>query len=194
MCRSAHTEVEWAKLKKNTTAPKPDLITCLLTATLYFLFWLFLPWHLLTTKYNKSILQGKKAEVCRMVLKTQTHAIISNTSCAEFCSCNYENTIKRAQKSCKNMFEVTPKLFKYCFLVLSSSVPFLLVSEHKSVAHSNLKICLSNDNLDLSTVISIEQFLPCSSFYPSSLQEGSSLGQASKEQYNIAQQLEVSVL
>lgn len=129
-----------------------------------------------------------------MVLKTQTHAIISNTSCTEFCSCNYENTIKRAQKSCKNMFEVTPKLFKYCFLVLSSSVPFLLVSEHKSVAHSNLKICLSNDNLDLSMVISIEQFLPCSSFYPSSLQEGSSLGQASKEQYNIAQQLEVSVL
>lgn len=87
------------------------------------------------------------------------------------------------------MFEVALKLFKYCFLVLSSSVPLLLVSEHKSVAHHNLKVCLSNDNLDLDRVISTDQFLPFSS-----LQEGSSLSQACKEQYNLTQQSEVCAL
>lgn len=52
----------------------------LLLATLYFLFCLFLPQHLLATKYNKSMLQEKKDEVCRMILRIQTHKIISNTS------------------------------------------------------------------------------------------------------------------
>lgn len=73
------------------------------------------------------------------------------------------------------------------------AVPSLLVNECKSVAHSDLKICLSNDNLDLSGVISTKQFLPCSFFPPPFLQEESSLGQASKEWCNLAQQSEVGI-
>lgn len=90
---------------------------------------------------------------------------------------------------------------KYYFLVLSSSehssavpskaIPSLLVAECKSVAHSDLKVCLSSDSLDLSRIISTKRFLPFSFFPPSFLPEEYSLGQSRKEWYNLAQQSEV---
>jgi len=90
---------------------------------------------------------------------------------------------------------------KYCFLVLSSSehspavpseaIPSSLVAERKSVARSDLKICLSADSLDLSRIISTKHFLPFSFFLPFFLPEEYSLGQSRKEWYNLAQQPEV---
>lgn len=63
---------------KNITH-KLYLIIYLLIDTLYFLLSLRAQ-HFLTTECKKCMLQEKKAEVCRMVLRTQTHTIISNTS------------------------------------------------------------------------------------------------------------------
>lgn len=90
---------------------------------------------------------------------------------------------------------------KYYFLALPSSehspavpseaIPSLLVAEGRSVAHSDLKIRLSSDSLDLSRIISTERFLPFSFFPPSFLPEEHSLGQGSKEWYNLAQPSEV---
>lgn len=109
--------------------------------------------------------------------------------------------MKGIHNSCKNMFEVALKWILKCyFLVLSSyehspavpskAFPSLLAAERKSLSHSDLKICLSSDSLDLSEIISTKHFLPFSFFPPSFLPEEYSPGQCRKERYNLAQQSE----
>lgn len=71
----------------------------------------------------------------------------------------------------------------------SKANPSLLVAE--SVAHSDVKISLASDSLDVFRIISTKHFLPFCFFPDSFLPEEYSLGQSRKEWYNWAQQSKV---